>query len=299
MLRRHDTRFARALPLVTLLLYACTPEAPKPDPHYVLGSAYQSAGVWFYPREAYELNETGLASVLTGDHAPLTTDGEVFDQTAMAAAHPTLQLPAIARLTNLDTGLQLTVRINDRGTPDPRRLIQVTSRTALLLGMPRDGVARVRMEVLPVESRAAADSLPGAPKLAMTTAPRGQVEVAELAPPPGVRQGNGRALPDVAPAALPRAAADVPPLRLPEVRYQTAPQPGRLMVRLDTFDVFVYAAVQQAKMSAFGARIVNVWQGRTRQYRVEVGPLPDVARADAVLLRALGYGIPDARIVID
>lgn len=280
-----------------MFLHACT-EPPKPNPHYVLGAPYQSGGVWFYPRDSDDLTETGLASVLIGDHAPLTTDGELFDQTALAAAHPTLQLPAIARLTNLENGLQVMVRLNDRGAPDPRRLVQVTQRTATLLGMTPSSVTRVRLEVLPNESRAAANAVPGAPNLALTAAPRGSVQVAELPPPPGVRQGDGRVVSDAAAAPVQAVPAALP-LRLPEARVQTQPAPGRLMVRLDTFDEFVYAAVQQAKMSRAGARIVTLFNGKTREYRVEIGPIPDTEQADAILLQALAYGIPDARIVID
>ncbi|WP_428483222.1 RlpA-like double-psi beta-barrel domain-containing protein [Rhodopila sp.] len=291
-------RFFLPVTLAALLLHACT-QPPKPDPHYVLGPPYQSGGVWFYPRDSDDLDETGLAAVLTGAHPPLTTDGEVFDQTALAAAHPTLQLPAIARLTNLENGLQVMVRLNDRGNPDPRRLVQVTRRTATLLGMSQTGIGRVRLQVLPVESRAAVEAVPGAPKLAISPAPRGPVEVVQLAPPSGVRQGRGRPLADAAVIKPIDETIVTPPLRLPEAVVRTIPQPNRLMVRLDTFDALHNAAVQQAKMSGAGARIVAFQEGRTRQFRVQIGPLQDVARADAVLLQALEYGIPDARIVID
>ena len=52
-------------------------------------------------------------------------------------------------------------------------------------------------------------------------------------------------------------------------------------------------------MGAAGARIVAIADGRERQFRVEIGPLPDVAHADAMLDQALASGIPDARIVVD
>jgi rare lipoprotein A len=71
------------------------------------------------------------------------------------------------------------------------------------------------------------------------------------------------------------------------------------MVELDTFEEYQYAAVQRAKMASAGARIVSMADGRTHRYRVEVGPLPDAAHADAVLDQALASGIPDARIVVD
>ena len=283
---------------LALLTFGCTP-ALKPDPHYVLGKPYQVGRVWFYPRESYDLDQTGLASVLQGNAVRLTTDGEVFGQTAMAAAYPTIQLPAIARLTNLETGREVTVRLNDRGPGDPHRLVEVTRRTAALLGMPPNGVARVRLRVLPNESHAAADALPGAPSLAVAAAPRGGVQVAELAPLPGVRQGGGAALPAAPVAGPAQAVVAPPPMRLPETVAQTAPQPGRLMVELDTFEEYQYAAVQRAVMGAAGARIVSIVDGRTHRFRVEVGPLPDAAHADAVLDQALASGIPDARIVVD
>jgi rare lipoprotein A len=283
---------------LALTATACTP-ALKPDPHYVLGKPYQAGAVWFYPRESFDLDETGIAAVAKTGAPRLTTDGEVFDQTALAAGYPTIQLPAIARLTNLENGRQITVRLNDRGSGDPHRLLDVTSRTALLLDMPPNGLARVRLQVLPNESHAAADALPGAPSLALTAAPRGSVEVAELAPPPGVRAGYGRVLPTAAAVVPEQAATAAPPMRLPEVITQTTPRPGKLMVRLDTFDDYQYAAVQRAKMGWNNTSIVTVFEGRTQRFRVEVGPLPDIAAADAVLDRALASGIPDARIMVD
>jgi rare lipoprotein A len=283
---------------VALLAAACTP-AVKPDPHYVLGQPYRTNNVWFYPQESFDLDETGIASIAKDSPPRLTADGEAFDQTALAAAHPTLQLPAIARLTNLENGREVTLRLNDRGSGDLHRLVEVTRRTAVLLDMPAGGVARVRLRVLPNESHAAADALPGAPSLAMTAAPRGGVEVAELAPPPGVRQGNGRPLPAANVAAAEPVGTQAPPMRPPEAVVQTTPQPGRLMVRLDTFDDYQYAAVQRAKMGRYGAYVVSRMEGRTHRFRVEVGPMADVAQADAVLDQALASGIPDARIVVD
>jgi rare lipoprotein A len=71
-------------------------------------------------------------------------------------------------------------------------------------------------------------------------------------------------------------------------------------VRLDTFDTYQYAVVQRAKMGWAGAQIRSVREGRrTQRFLVEVGPLPDIAAADALLDRALASGIPDARIVVD
>jgi rare lipoprotein A len=295
--RRTWRGYATAV-LVTEIAFGCS-RPLKPEPHYVLGISYRAAGVWHYPKDSFDLDETGIAAIAKGDSPRLTTDGEIFDQTALAAAHPNLQLPAIARLTNLENGREVTVRLNDRGSGDPHRLVEVTRRTATLLGMPPDGVARVRLRVLPDESHAAAEAVPGAPSLGMTAAPRGAVAATNLPPPPGVRQGNGRVLASNAVTGPAEVTFASPPMRLPEVVAQTTPRPGRLMVRLDTFEQQQYAAVQRARMGAGIARIVPVSEGRARRFRVEVGPLPDVAHADAVLDQALAAGIPDARIVVD
>jgi rare lipoprotein A len=278
-----------------LVLYGCA-NTPTPNPHYVLGHAYQADGVWHYPRETMDLDDTGIAAIAKNSPTGLTTDGESFSQSAMAGAHPTLQLPAIARVTNLENGRQVVIRINDRGSGNPHRLMEVTHRTAQLLGFPPSGLARVRLELLPQESEDAADALPGAPKLAVAAAPRGDIQATDL-PPPGSSMQAASPVPIAAHLEAPKPAA--PPMRLPETVTQTTPNPGRLVVRLDTFDEFQFAAVQQAKMAAYGAHIVYLVQGRTRQFRVDVGPLPSIPQADAVLDRALAHGIPDARIVVE
>src|SRR4051794_32654374 len=125
----------RALIALALLTACITGPTAVPNPHYVLGQPYRAGGVWHYPHEEYELSGTGLAQAMAGKHPPLTSNGERFDPMAMAAAHPTLQLPAIARVTNLETGRAVLVRINDRGEGNPRRLIELTPRASALLGM--------------------------------------------------------------------------------------------------------------------------------------------------------------------
>ena len=86
-------RVRLAFSLLLALLAASCHRPPPTTPHYVLGAPYQAGGVWYYPRESYDGQETGLAIVYAADHADLTADGEAFDQTALAAAHQTLQLP--------------------------------------------------------------------------------------------------------------------------------------------------------------------------------------------------------------
>lgn len=284
---------ALAAAVALALLFGCQ-RGPPPNPHYVLGTPYQAAGVWFYPRDSYDTDETGLAVRYAPDHAPLTTDGERFDQDALAIAHATLQLPAIARLTNLENGRQITVRINDRGTPTPHRLTQVTQRVATLLAFPRDGVVRVRLQVLPVPSHEAADAMPDAPYLALATAPVVAVQQTDL-PAPGT----------AAPAAINAPAPEAEPpvaasqiARLPETITQVAPDPGALYVELGNFENYRYAELQRAYVGGTGARIVAIGEGRRPRYSVMIGPLADVRAADSMLDRVLGAGVTEVRILV-
>jgi rare lipoprotein A len=204
-------------------------------------------------------------------------------------------LPAIAKVTNLENGKGIVVRINDRGSGNPARLVEVTQRAADLLGM--RGTTRVRLEVLPEQSHAVADGLADAPRLAMNAAPRGTVEVAELPPPPGVRASISR------PITRPTGTADDAPAAvlaaLPETVTQGAAAPGRLWVRLDTFEEYQYAAVQRARVSGLRPRIVSVFEDKAHKFRVEIGPMDDIRQAETTLDQALSAGIPDARIVVE
>ncbi len=293
----------RALCLILLLvLAACQPAAPPPQPHYVLGDAYQAGGVWYYPHETFDAQETGLATVYGGAHPALTADGEVFDQGAMAGAHQTLQLPAVVRLTNLDNGLSTEIRINDRGPESPHRLVEVTRRVAELLQFPPDGTAPVRLTVLSMPSHTLVEQLGGGatPKLAMESAPRGDVRSANLPPPAGAREGGGHQAETV--QAVTQQAAptgEAVPLRLPETLTREAAGGTQLWIRMGIFSRYQYANLQRAKVAELGPRIEEIRNGRNTSYQVRIGPFASSAQADAALDRVIGAGVTDARIVVE
>lgn len=298
-----------AVPLAGALA-GCVPRhvaGPVPAPHYVLGQPYQTGGVWRYPREQFAGSETGLATVASRASG-LTADGELFDQHVLAAAHRTLQLPALARVVDLQTGRAVLVRINDRGPAEPGRLIAVTRRTADLLGETGNGPFPVRIELQETESRQLAGTLAPAAPLQVEAAPQGAVQAETLAPPDGAAlSARGRvvsASPVVtaAPptAAPPTAAPDAVPLRLPEQVWQLAPSPGSLYVVCGSFARPQYAAILQRRLADLGAR-VSAGDGAARDaaWQVRIGPLRDAAEADATLDRALRAGVSDARIIVD
>jgi rare lipoprotein A len=291
---------AVALAGCTLLNRQQTTQAPTVS--YVIGAPYQADGVWRYPRQSFNEDETGLATV-AAQQSGLTADGERADPTAMAAAHPTLQLPCIARVTDLDTGLQVLVRVNDRGPAARGRIIALTPRVLHLLGAVGPSAVRVRVQVLETESRRLAAELGGvdAPRLPVATAPTVAIASEQLAPPPGTRQAAVRPL-----ASTPQPKPVSPvltrpiPLRLPETLTQVPPRPGPLYVEAGTFGALQYAEMLRRRLAPLGAQTSTSYDApRDRAYRVRIGPLPSVAVADAMLDRTLRAGISDARIVAE
>lgn len=283
-----------------LLLAGCQPPVPVAKPHYVVGAAWQADGVWHYPQDSLELNTTGIATIYRG--APqLTTDGEVYDATALTAAQQTLALPAVARITNLDNGLQVMVRINDRGPTDPGRIIAVTPRVAALLQFGPDGLAPVRLDVLADESRAVAGMLAsgGGPTLEVGLAPVGAVQQTELAPPDGARQAEGRRAAAKQIAAASETSVTVVPQRLPETVTRVPADPGRVMIGAGSFSRREFADLRRIRLGGMAARIDRVQTGRTVNFRVMLGPYNTVNDADSALRQAIDAGVTDAKIVVE
>jgi rare lipoprotein A len=120
---------------------------PKGGGRYQVGKAYQVRGKWYQPKEEPGYNKTGLASWYgSAFHGRKTANGEVYDKYHLSAAHPTFPLPSYARVTNMENGTSVIVRVNDRGPFSHGRLIDVSSKTADLLDMKRAGTAKVRVE---------------------------------------------------------------------------------------------------------------------------------------------------------
>ncbi len=81
-------------------------------------------------------------------HGRRTASGEVFDMNALTAAHPSLPFGTRVRVTNLDNGRSVILRINDRGPFVKRRIIDVSRRVAEELGFIREGTTQIRVEVI-------------------------------------------------------------------------------------------------------------------------------------------------------
>jgi rare lipoprotein A len=122
---------------------------PKGGGRDMVGKPYVVAGRTYVPQENPRYASEGLASWYGASfHGRLTANGEVFDRDAIAAAHTTMPLPSYARVTNLQNGHSIIVRVNDRGPYHANRVIDVSQKTAEALDFRRSGTARVRVEYI-------------------------------------------------------------------------------------------------------------------------------------------------------
>jgi len=120
---------------------------PKGGGAYRIGKPYNINGRTYVPNENPSYRTEGIASWYGPDfHGRLTANGEVYDMNAVSAAHTTMPLPSYARVTNLDNGRSIIVRVNDRGPYQRNRVIDLSIGTAKALDFYGHGLARVRVE---------------------------------------------------------------------------------------------------------------------------------------------------------
>src|SRR3954464_10438316 len=165
---------------------------------YKIGEPYQVDNVWYYPQEQPTYDETGIASWYGPTfYGRPTANGEIYDGNQLTAAHRTLPMPVNVRVTNLDNGKSIIVRVNDRGPYARGRIIDLSKRAAELLDVVQTGTARVRVTYVsradlngaqPSETPPEiASALPPVPVRPVERQPLGGVAGAAIAPPPPLR----------------------------------------------------------------------------------------------------------------
>ena len=275
---------------------------------YKVGSPYQVAGVWYYPREQPGYDETGIASWYGAQfHGRVTANGEVFDRNGVTAAHPTLPLPSNVRVTNLQNGKSVVVRVNDRGPYKNGRIIDLSEAAADLLGYRLAGTARVRVTYLgradlngpglapPSEQTPAevATAVPAAPTTEVAAAPLAPVAGVATAPPVATAELAAPITQPAAPIANVGAAVTGQVIAVP------VPPIPSIYVQVGAFTVAENAHRVEARLRSLGAKISSTVSGGKTIYRVRIGPLQDVGVADATLARVPALGQNDGRIVIE
>ena len=127
---------------------------PQADPILRFGnvSPYVIDGVTYYVLEDYrDYREQGTASWYGAKFSGhKTSNGELYDLYQPSAAHKTLPIPSYARVTNLDNGKSIVVRVNDRGPFHSDRIIDLSYAAAVKLGYMEQGTAQVEVEVMEV-----------------------------------------------------------------------------------------------------------------------------------------------------
>ena len=309
---------AAAAAILTLSACAGGNYRPVSDSPERIGSPYSIRGTRYVPAAAPTYDALGYASWYGSESGNRTANGEKFRPGWVTAAHTTLPLPTYAEVTALETGRRIIVRINDRGPFVTSRIIDLSRRAAEMLGVDRQGVARVRVKrVYPNERERLAlrQGRSGADRPTL-----GGRQLAELNDRFGQWQRGGRQQaraparggpstatslaartpPPVAPmqptpvpaASPPGIAAPAPsaPVDGSNAAYRLAEAIGGWFVQLGAFGDRGRADMVA---SASGARI----DSSGNLHRVRLGPYFDEALAMAALAEVRGQGYQDAKLV--
>lgn len=251
---------------------------------YKIGTPYEIEGEWYYPMENTSYDSTGIASWYGPKfHGRRTANGEIFDMDLLTAAHPTLPMPVRAKVTNLENGRTVVVRINDRGPFAKNREIDMSRRAADVLGFKDQGTAKVRVQYLgraPLYDSLGRLIRRKEPDRFIAEKPVTPKEdrkvIAAPVQPVVVRTTDGR-----------RIAKPVP--NVEEKRYA---------VQVGVFSTRENAEALQERLKDFAPiKIVEVKMGGATLYRVKMGGANIRADARSTLERLVAAGHTDAVII--
>lgn len=126
--------------------------------YYKIGSRYTINGETYHPQYYHKYEELGIASWYSDNcykcsnrhecDKCVTANGELFNKNLLTAAHRTLPMPSMVKVTNLENGKILKLKVNDRGPFKNNRIIDVSEKAAEKLGFKEEGLATVRVEYL-------------------------------------------------------------------------------------------------------------------------------------------------------
>ncbi len=247
---------------------------------YKVGSPYKIMGQWYYPKEDYDYSEVGIASWYGEDfHARKTANGENYDMHALTAAHRTLPLPSIVKVTNLENGRSLVLRVNDRGPYAKNRIIDISKRGAQLLGFQTQGTAKVRVEIMEKESKALKAALLGQ----------------------SVEDGEDKVTIPARSAAN-SSLKDLKPLQLVGAEYTSSKtySTGSWYVQAGAYSRESAARNVSNQLDQFGdTNIYHVTVNGQNFYRVRLGPYSRKQEAEVTLAKVKNFGIYNAKVMQD
>ena len=246
---------------------------------YKVGKPYKIMGKTYYPKEDYSYSEVGIASWYGSDfHNKKTANGERYDMNTLTAAHRTLPMPSIVKVTNLENGRSLVLRVNDRGPYAKNRIIDISKRGAQLLGFQTKGTAKVRVELLEKESKELKAALTGQKIEPVITSSKQLIPIKKM------------------------EYTAIEPLRLDNpynVSGSMAPEKS-YFVQAGAFAKHEAAKDLSSKLSKFGkSKVAQTDVEGNRYYRVRIGPFSFPEEAEVTLAKVKNYGIYNAKIVQD
>ncbi len=124
---------------------------------YKIGKPYKIKKIKYYPKNYTKYVSSGIASWYgerDGFHGKPTANGDIFDKDLLTAAHKTLPLPSIVKVTNLENNQSAILMVNDRGPFCAKRLLDVSENAAAVLGFKMKGTAKVQVVYLEKETKA-------------------------------------------------------------------------------------------------------------------------------------------------
>jgi rare lipoprotein A len=282
--------------------------ANLPKGVYKIGKPYVINGRRYYPEFDPDYDRVGVASWYGSQfHGLSTANGEVFDKEEISAAHPTLPLPSLVRVTNLENGRVLKVRVNDRGPFVDDRMIDLSQAGARELGFENKGLARVRVEFLEIAGDArgtpptptvvaSAERIParGATPDAHEIV-RASVVSREAAP-----DGRARITESVT-IATPGLPAQSRPTLIASVSEPAGSAACGSEPQYVQVGAFSESARVRAAEAHFGAfervSLEPVFVGERAVMRVRLGPVADRPAADGLLARVRAEGYSEAFVV--
>ena len=273
----------------------------KAAPRYKIGNPYQVAGIWYYPDRDLAYDETGIGSWYGDEFAgKLTANGEIFAPEMVTAAHKTLPMPSVVRVTNLDNGKSLVVRINDRGPFVAGRIIDLSRGAARLIGYKDNGLARVRVQLL-AEQSLRLEQLAKAGKFPELTGDAQEMPETEAVTQPRVSLTTRSSSKKTKQADVVQQSAIelLANARVGEV-IEVAPISTNIWVQIGAFHAESNATKVLAKVSSLGNGVVSsVDKAGQTLYRVRLGPIGEVKAADKLLDGVVNMGFTGARIIVD
>jgi rare lipoprotein A len=277
--------------------------------NFKVGNPYEVEGKTYVPQESYTLEETGIASWYgPGFDGKRTANGERFNEDELTGAHRTLQMPSLVRVTNLDNGRSLIVRINDRGPFKRGRVIDLSTKAADLLGFKHIGTAKVKLQVLKEESLNIAEAAKrgedtSGVEVAMNERMRrGGFEPAVATPQDTATMQSASVSPveraDIYAPAVPGRAVGGHFYPNPVVKNYPV-TPTSIFVQVGSFTQATNASALAAKLRTLGnAQVYPAFVNGRQFYRVRLSS-PNVDQADQLLARVVMAGNPRAIIVVD